>query len=138
MFRRDPARAQSLRAKAKARMAADDNSLLDKLILQARLADEEDDPTPEDPGQDDPDEPEDPPYDSGHPQPSDPDDPGEDEPDEPEGPEKPKPNKEEVRAMVPGPEEDRSGPSRGSIPSRFDTEGRQRKDGRVRAEKSGL
>jgi hypothetical protein len=74
--------------------AADDNSLLDKLILQARLADEEDDPTPEDPGQDDPDEPEDPPYDPGHPQPSDPDDPGEDEPDEPEGPEKPKPNKE--------------------------------------------
>ena len=61
LFRRDPARAQSLRAKAKARMAADDNSLLDKLILQARLADEEDDPTPEDPGQDDPDEPEDPP-----------------------------------------------------------------------------
>ena len=47
--------------------AADDNSLLDKLILQARLADEEDDPTPEDPGQDDPDEPEDPPYYPGHP-----------------------------------------------------------------------
>ena len=42
-------------------MAADDNSLLDKLILQARLADEEDDPTPEDPGQDDPDEPKNPP-----------------------------------------------------------------------------
>ena len=61
LFRRDPARAQNLRAKAKARIAADDNSLLDKLILQARLADEEDDPTPEDPGQDDPDEPEDPP-----------------------------------------------------------------------------
>ncbi len=60
LFRRDPARAQSLRAKAKARMAADDNSLLDRLILQARLANEEDDPTPGDPGQDDPDEPEDP------------------------------------------------------------------------------
>ena len=55
LFRRDPARAKSLRAKAKAWMAAGDNSLLDKLILQARLFeegdpdDDEDDPTPEDP-----------------------------------------------------------------------------------------
>ena len=30
-------------------MAADDNSLLDRLILQARLANEEDNPTPGDP-----------------------------------------------------------------------------------------
>jgi hypothetical protein len=73
LFRRDPARAQSLRDKAKARMAADDNSLLDRLILQARLGNEDEDPTPGDPGQDDPD------------------DPGQDYPDEPE---KLKPDKE--------------------------------------------
>ena len=77
-------------------MAADDKGLLDKLILQARLADEENDPTPDDPGQDDPDEPEDPPYDPGHPQPGDPDDPGEDDPEEPEEPE---PDKEKCKRL---------------------------------------
>ena len=78
----------------------DAQSLLDKLILQARLADEDDDPTPDDPGQDDPEEPDDPPHDPEHPRPGDPDDPDEDEePDDPEEPEKPKPDKEKCKRL---------------------------------------
>ncbi len=41
LFRRDPARARSLRAKARGMMEADEKSLLDRLILQARKAEEE-------------------------------------------------------------------------------------------------
>ncbi|MCH7937820.1 MAG: hypothetical protein IH994_12145 [Proteobacteria bacterium] len=113
LFGRDPARARSLRAKARGMMAADEKGLLDKLILQARLADEEDDPTPDepedptpdDPGQDDPEEPpeepEKPPYDPGHPQPGDPDDPEPEEPEEPdEPPKKPKPDCSEEEEAV--------------------------------------
>ncbi len=79
LFGRDPTRARSLRAKARGLMETDEKSLLDKLILQARLADEDDDPTPDDPGQDDPDEDE--------------------EPDDPEEPEKPKPDKEKCKRL---------------------------------------
>ena len=95
LFGRDPARARSLRAKARGLMATDEKSLLDKLILQARLADE-DDGDEQPPEEEPPQEPEDPPYDPGHPQPGDPDDPGEDDPEEPgdpDEPEKPKPPK---------------------------------------------
>ena len=57
LFARDPARARNLRAKARGIMDADERRRLDRLIEQARLVDE-DDSTPEDPGQDDPEEPE--------------------------------------------------------------------------------
>ena len=90
LFARDPVRARSLRAKARGMMAADEKSLLDRLILQARLADE-------DPGQDDPEEPEDPtPDDPGQ---DDPDEPP-DEPDDPEKPEKPEKPKPDCQAII--------------------------------------
>ena len=89
LFARDPARARSLRAKARGMMDADERRRLDRLILQARKADEE--------------PPEEPPYDPEHPRPGDPDDPGEDEPEEPEEPDEPekpeKPDKEKCKRL---------------------------------------
>ena len=106
LFARDPARARSLRAKARGMMAADDKIRLDKLILQARMADEEppDDGDEQPPEEEPPPEPpEEPPYDPEHPRPGDPDDPGEDEPEEPEEPDEPekpeKPDKEKCKRL---------------------------------------
>lgn len=98
LFRRDPARARGLRAKARGMLSQAEKGLLDRLILQARLADADDPPDddvddPDNPPPRPPEDPEEPPYDPDRPRPGDPDDPDEDDgPDEPDEPEKPDEN----------------------------------------------
>ncbi|MDA1090308.1 MAG: hypothetical protein O3A85_08360 [Proteobacteria bacterium] len=99
LFNRAPDRARNLHAKANIQMSAKEKSQLDKLIVQARLADEEAlvKPLATPPGDADDDKPDDPdvPDDPG--QDDDPDDEPDDEPDEPEQPE---PDKEKCKELI--------------------------------------